>query len=59
MVTNKLTERKSTRTHVGKMGWAQKFMRRVIALRPGRYQIILTIGKDADWTVQEIGKVER
>jgi hypothetical protein len=40
--------------------WVLKFIQRLLALRPGRYQIILTIGKDnQDWTVTELGKVER
>jgi hypothetical protein len=35
-----------------------KLARRLLALAPGRYMIILTIGRDHDWTVQMLGKVE-
>ncbi|GEM_PF-7090099 len=39
--------------------WLAKLAKRLGALTPGRYVIILTIGKEADWTVQCVGKVER
>ena len=39
--------------------WALKLLRRLVALPPGRYLILLTIDRDTDWTVQELGKVER
>lgn len=39
--------------------WA-KLHQRLSNLKPGyRYVIIVTVGKDPDWTVQEVGKVER
>ncbi len=39
--------------------WIIKLSRRLLALKPGRYQITLTIGDCHDWTVVELGKVER
>lgn len=40
--------------------WFDKFLRRIKALTTGRYCIILTIGQTwADWTIIELGKVER
>lgn len=40
--------------------WCKKLIRRLRALTPGRYFVIITIGKDgADWTVIGKGKVER
>lgn len=39
--------------------WLTKLSRRLSALAPGRYIIILTVGKEADWTVQSAGKVEQ
>ena len=38
--------------------WVLKLARRIMALRPGRYAIILTVGDMHDWTVAELGKVE-
>lgn len=38
--------------------WLTKLARRLLALEPGRYQIILTIGKSHDWTVTHLGKPE-
>lgn len=38
--------------------WLQKLARRLAALQPGRYSIILTVGHRHDWTVQLLGKVE-
>ena len=40
--------------------WAVKLARRLLGLTPGRYYVILTIGRDdhRDWTVQPLGKVE-
>lgn len=39
--------------------WILKLARRIMALAPGRYMIILTIGKDKDWSVITLGKVEK
>lgn len=40
--------------------WLVKFIRRLMGLSEGRYQVTLTIQKDAwDWTITELGKVER
>lgn len=39
--------------------WALKLLRRLVALPPGRYLISLTVGKQPDWTVLELGEVER
>jgi hypothetical protein len=39
--------------------WIVKLARRLMALTPGRYMIILTIGSTIDWTVQELGKIEK
>lgn len=40
--------------------WCSKLIRRLRALTPGRYLVIITIGtKGADWTVLKMGKVER
>jgi len=39
--------------------WALKLLRRLVALPPGRYLILLTVDKELDWTVQPLGKVER
>ena len=38
--------------------WILKLARRIMALRPGRYAIILTVCDMHDWTVVELGKVE-
>lgn len=38
--------------------WVIKLARRLMALTPGRYVIILSIGQIIDWTVQELGKIE-
>lgn len=38
--------------------WAVALLRRILALAPGRYQIILTVGRCKDWTVTDLGKVE-
>lgn len=38
--------------------WVVKLARRIMALKPGRYAIILTVGKMPDWTVMELGKIE-
>jgi len=45
-------------------GWMVKLGRRLLTLSPGRYRIILTLGereaeRRADWTVEEVGKVEK
>jgi hypothetical protein len=40
--------------------WIVKLAQRLMALEPGRWQIILTIDKDRqDWTVIQLGKVEK
>lgn len=40
--------------------WIQKFARRILGLQDGRYLLILTKqGKQIDWTVLSLGKVER
>ena len=39
--------------------WAEKLARRLQALTPGRYVILLTVDRRPDWTVQALGKVER
>lgn len=39
--------------------WAGRLKKRILALRPGRYTITLTVGRDPDWTVTELGKLER
>jgi len=39
--------------------WILKLARRLMALAPGRYMLILTIGKANEWTVTELGKVEK
>jgi hypothetical protein len=39
--------------------WVIKLARRLLTLPHGRYQLILTIGPDCDWTVVQLGKVER
>ena len=40
--------------------WALRIVRRLVALAPGRYVIILTVdGQGEDWTVFPVGKVER
>lgn len=37
-----------------------RFLRRCLALRPGRYIIVVTVSSDfCDWTVTEAGRVER
>lgn len=33
-------------------------MRRLMGLAPGRYSIILTVGKKTDWSVKRLGDVE-
>lgn len=38
--------------------WVLKLARRILALPPGRYMIVLTVGERHDWTVIEAGKVE-
>ena len=38
--------------------WVLKLARRLVALGPGRYQIILSVGKKHDWTVTRLGKLE-
>jgi len=38
--------------------WTLKLARRIMALKWGRYAIILTVGKETDWTVVELGKIE-
>lgn len=39
----------------------EKFMRRIASLRPGRYEVILTVTPAGveDWTVEYKGKVEK
>ena len=39
--------------------WARKLLQRIMALPAGRYRITLTVGEEADWTVEHMGKVER
>ncbi len=39
--------------------WLLNLVKRVNSLAPGRYLIILTIGKEPDWTVLHLGKQER
>lgn len=39
--------------------WIIKLARRLMALQPGRYQIILTIDDKPNWTVTNLGKVEQ
>ncbi len=39
--------------------WLLKLTKRLLALTPGRYLIILTLGKEADWTLQHLGKIEK
>jgi hypothetical protein len=39
--------------------WIRKLAQRIMALKPGRYAIILTVGKKPDWTVVELGKIEQ
>lgn len=49
------TDKTHSKTH-----WTEKITRRLRALTPGRYFVILSISKDdCDWTVVEAGKVER
>lgn len=37
-----------------------KFLRRCLGLNQGRYIIVLSVGnQECDWSVQEVGKVER
>jgi len=43
---------------IGFPSWIIKLTRRLKNLPHGRYQLILTIGQDCDWTVIELGKVE-
>jgi len=38
--------------------WVVKLARRLLALEPGRWQIVLTVGNKHDWTVTRLGKVE-
>lgn len=44
---------------IGFPSWLLKLARRLSILPHGRYQLILTIDRDCDWTVIELGKVER
>lgn len=38
----------------------RKLVRRLNALEPGRrYMLLVTVGETPDWTVQEVGRVER
>ena len=40
--------------------WLRKFIARVLGLQPGRYTIVLSVYRDTcDWTVQQIGKIEK
>jgi hypothetical protein len=40
--------------------WIQNFVRRILGLQDGRYLLILTKqGKQVDWTVLRLGKMER
>ncbi|MEE9365423.1 MAG: hypothetical protein V3W44_01950 [Dehalococcoidales bacterium] len=40
--------------------WCKKLIRRLRALTPGRYFVIITVRRGgADWSVLRIGKVER
>ena len=37
-----------------------RFLRRVLGLPPGRYIIVVSVSGDyCDWSVQQVGKVER
>lgn len=37
-----------------------KFLRRCLGLQPGRYILVLTVERDrTDWSVQEVGKIEK
>lgn len=38
--------------------WVLKLARRLMALTEGRYLIVLTVGKETNWTVTKLGKVE-
>ena len=38
--------------------WALKLMRRIMGLEPGRWMIVLTVGREYDWSVTNIGRVE-
>ena len=39
--------------------WVLKLAKRITTLKPGRYQIILTVGRHPNWTVTDLGKVEQ
>lgn len=39
--------------------WIIKLGQRLLKLPNGRYQVILTIDRECDWTVIELGKVEK
>ena len=39
--------------------WIIKLAKRLFYLDPGRYQIILTIDDNPNWTVTNLGKVEK
>jgi hypothetical protein len=38
--------------------WLLKLARRILHLAPGRYQIVLTISAQPDWTVIRLGSIE-
>lgn len=40
--------------------WIAKFIRRLLGLQPGRWEITLSVFGDGrrDWTVKELGKIE-
>lgn len=56
-----MSERQLTavRTNGARPDWSTKLMRRLRGLKPGRYQITLTVGDQPNWTVTELGKVEK
>lgn len=39
--------------------WLPKLLKRLAGLTAGRYCLILTIGKEVDWTLTDLGKVEK
>lgn len=39
--------------------WVEKLVKRLMGLPRGRYMVVLTVGDDTNWTVTDMGKVER
>ena len=39
--------------------WLEQFVKRLMALTPGRWLIVLTVGKEHDWSISGPEKVER